>query len=65
MKIFWASASCSKILNHKKYINTVVAVSGPTIWTNTYGLEPVLCNRLLVELSGWAQTGHMFTQRFT
>ena len=42
-----------------------VAASGPTIWTSTYGLEPVLCNRLLIELSGWAQTVHMFTQRFT
>jgi len=39
-----------------------VAVS---IWTNTFGLEPVLCNRLLIEPSGWAQTVHMFTQRFT
>ena len=42
-----------------------VSASGPTIWTNTYGLEPVLCNGLLVEPSGWAQTVHMFTQRFT
>jgi len=41
------------------------AASGPTIWTSTYGLEPVLCNRLLIEASGWAQTVHMFTQRFT
>jgi len=39
--------------------------SGPTIWTSTYGLEPVLSNGLLVEPSGWAQTVHMFTQRFT
>ena len=44
---------------------TIVAASGPAIWTSTYGLEPVLCNRLLIELSGWAQTVHMFTQRFT
>jgi len=36
-----------------------VAASGPTIWTRTYGLEPVLCNRLLIEPSGWAQTVHM------
>jgi len=42
-----------------------VMASGPTIWTSTYGLEPVLCNRLLIEPSGWAQTVHMFTQRFT
>ena len=26
-----------------------VVASGPTIWTSTYGLEPVLCNRLLIE----------------
>jgi len=39
----------------------LVAASGPTIWTSTYGLEPVLCNGLLVEPSGWAQTVHMFT----
>jgi len=39
--------------------------SGPTIWTSTYGLVPVLCNRLLFEPPGWAQTVHMFTQRFT
>jgi len=38
---------------------------GATIWTSTYGLEPVLCNRLLIEPSGWAQTVHMFTQRCT
>jgi len=43
----------------------IVAASGPTIWTSTYGLEPVLCNRLLIEPFGWAQTVHMFTQRFT
>ena len=43
----------------------IVAASGPTIWTSTYGLEPVLCNRLLIEPSGWEQTVHMFTQRFT
>ena len=42
-----------------------VAASGPTIWASTYLLEPVLCNRLLIEPSGWAQTVHMFTQRFT
>ena len=42
----------------------VVLASGPTIWTSTYGLEPVLCNRLLIEPSGWAQTVLMFTQRF-
>jgi len=42
-----------------------VAASGVTIWTSTYGLEPVLCNRLLIEPSGWAQTLHMFTQRCT
>ena len=42
----------------------VVVASGPTIWTSTYGLEPVLCNRLFIEPSGWAQTVHMFTQRF-
>jgi len=41
------------------------AASGPTIWTRTYGLEPVLCNRLVIEPSGWAQTVHVFTQRFT
>jgi len=28
---------------------TIVAASGPTIWTSTYGLEPVLCNRLLID----------------
>jgi len=44
---------------------STVAASGSTIWTSTYGLEPVLCNRLLMEPSGWAQTIHMFTQRFT
>jgi len=44
---------------------SLVGASGPTIWTSTYGLEPVLCNRLLIEPSGWAQTVHMFTQRFT
>jgi len=37
-----------------------VAASGPTIWTSTYGLQPVLRNRLLIEPSGWAQTVHMF-----
>jgi len=42
-----------------------VAASGPTIWTSAYGLEAVLCNGLLVELSDWAQTVRMFTQRFT
>jgi len=42
-----------------------IAASGPTIWTSTYGLEPVLYNRLLIEPSGWAQTVHMITQRFT
>ena len=46
-------------------LNGIVATSGPTIWTSTYGLEPGLYNRLLIELSGWAQTVHMFTQRFT
>jgi len=45
--------------------NHFVAASGPTIWTSTFGLEPVLCNRLLIEPSSWAQTVHMFTQRFT
>jgi len=44
---------------------STVAASGLTIWTSTYGLEPVLCNRLLFEPSGWAQTVHVFTQRFT
>ena len=43
----------------------IVAASGPTIWTSTYGLEPVFFNRLLIEPSGWAQTVHMLTQRFT
>ena len=38
-----------------------VAASGPTIWTSTYRLEPVLCNRLLIGPSRWAQTLHMFT----
>ena len=47
------------------YVIHVVAASGPTIWTSTYGLEPVLCNRLLIEPSGWEQTIHKFTQRFT
>jgi len=28
-------------------------------------IEPVLRNRLLIEPTGWAQTVHMFTQRFT
>ena len=42
--------------------NKAVAASGPTIWTSTYGLEPVLRNRLLIEPSGWAQTVHMLTQ---
>jgi len=42
-----------------------VAAGGPTIWTSTYGLETVHCNRLLIEPSGWAQTVHMFIQRFT
>jgi len=42
-----------------------VAATDPTIWTSTYGLEPMLCNRLLVEPSGWAQTVHMFTQRLS
>jgi len=41
----------------------IVAASGPTIWTSRYGLEPVLCNRLLIEPSGWTQTVHMFIQR--
>jgi len=36
-----------------------------TICTSTYGLAPVLCNRLLIKPSGWARTVHMFTQRFT
>ena len=47
------------------YFSYAVATSGPTIWTRTYGLEPGLYNRLLIELSGWGQTVHMFTQRFT
>jgi len=57
--------------SHVTYCPTVfdidggVAASGPTIWTSTYGLEPVLCYRLLIELSGRAQTVHMFTRRFT
>ena len=46
-------------------VDDPVAAGGPTIWTSTYGLEPVHCNRLLFEPSGWAQTVHMFTQRFT
>jgi len=48
-----------------RFCLSFVAVSGPTIRTSTYGLEPVLCNRLLIEPSGWAQTVHMFSQRFT
>jgi len=49
----------------KPQIRAVVAARDPSIWTSTYGLEPVLCNRLIIEPSGWAQTIHMFTQRFT
>jgi len=49
---------------HKRVLVDGVAASGPTIWTSTCGLEAVLCNRLLFEPSGWAQTVHMFTQRF-
>jgi len=49
----------------RKGDNDAVAASGPTIWTSTYGLEPVHCDRLLIEPSGWAQTVRMFTQRFT
>jgi len=41
-----------------------VTASGPTIWTSTYGLEPVLCNRLIIEPSGRAQSVHLLTQRF-
>ena len=44
---------------------SLVGASGPTIWTSAYGLEPVLCNRLLFEPFGWVQTVHIFTQRFT
>jgi len=32
----------------------IVVAGGPTIWTSTYGLEAVLCNRLLFEPSGCA-----------
>ena len=32
-----------------------VVASGLTIWTSTYGMEPVLCNRLLIEPSGWCK----------
>ena len=52
-------------LHFSVWIAGFVATSGPTIWTSAYGLEPGLYNRLLIELSGWAQTVHMFTQRFT
>jgi len=48
-----------------RYANTCVAANSPTIWASTHGLEPVVCNRLHIEPSGWAQTVHMFTQRFT
>jgi len=54
-----------KVLKYDVITFCIVAASGPTIWTSAYGLEPVLCNRLLIEPSGWAQTVHMFTQRFT
>jgi len=33
-------------------ITSTVAASGPIIWTSTYGLEPVLGNRLLIEPYG-------------
>jgi len=52
--------NASQVLNAPTYFGSVVA-SGPTLWTSTYGLELVLCNRLLIEPSGWAQTVHMFT----
>ena len=71
-----SDVAVSAMLNHRgrpvalclaRYtaVNCIVAASGPTIWTSTYGLEPVLCNRLLIEPSGWAQTVHMFTKRLT
>ena len=72
---FWISVSGCKrtILPDIQPTNRIVIISGEhtvatsglTIWTSTYGLEPGLYNRLLIELSGWAQTVHMFTQRFT
>jgi len=42
-------------LLHLKPDHVRVAASGPTLWTSTYGLEPVLCYRLLIEPSGWAR----------
>ena len=63
---------CFKVIGQQvnkflRWLETIssVAASGPTICTSTYGLEPEPCNRLLIEPSGWAQTVHMFTQRFT
>jgi len=38
--------------DHMAATTAVVAASGPAIWTSTYGLEPVLCNRLLVAARG-------------
>jgi len=43
----------------------VVAASGPTIWTSMNELEPVLCNKLLIEPYGWVQTVHTLLQRLT
>jgi len=43
------------------FSKAIVAASGPTIWTSTYGLEPMHCNRLLSEPSCWAQT--IYTSR--
>jgi len=56
----WNSAWCAY-----QVVVATVAASGPTIWTSTYGLEPVLCNRLRFEPPGWAQTVRMLTQCFT
>jgi len=55
----------SRSWNRIIFNTAAVAASGPTRWTSTYGLEPVLCNKMFIEPSGWAQTVHMFTQRFT
>jgi len=43
------------------YFCGIVAAGGPTIWTSTYGLEPMHCNRLLVEPSCWSRTVHTST----
>jgi len=61
----WVYELCITELQSSQKGVSFVAASGPTIWTSTYGLEPMLYSRLLIEPSDWAKTVRMFTQRCT